>query len=253
MTSNSAVVITGGGSGLGEATARYLASHGVKVAIFDLNEEQGARVASEIGGLFLNVDVTNNDALKAGFERARAAHGQEQIFVACAGTAPGQRTVAKGAPHDPDLFEKTIQINLLGTFNAAAQAAAGMVSTDPVDESGSRGVIIMTASVAGLEGQIGQAAYAASKAGVVGLTLPMARDLATHGVGVVTIAPGLFETPMLLGLPDEVQAALGKQVPFPARLARPDEYAQLVGQIVENDMLNGSTIRLDGAIRLAPS
>lgn len=246
-------VITGGGSGLGEATARRLAAQGVRVAIFDLNEEGGNRVASDLGGTFCKVDVSDYDSLLAGFEKARAAQGQERIVVCCAGIAPGQKTVSKGVPHDPGMFARTIAINLTGTFSAASIAAAGMVAADPVDKDGTRGVIVMTASVAGIEGQVGQAAYGASKGGVIGLTLPMARDLSTKGVRVMTIAPGLFQTPMLLGLPQEVQDSLGSQVPFPARLADPDEYAQLAQHICENDMLNGSVIRLDGAIRLAPT
>ncbi|KIC45970.1 3-hydroxy-2-methylbutyryl-CoA dehydrogenase [Ruegeria sp. ANG-S4] len=249
----SAAVVTGGASGLGEATARRLSELGVKVAIFDVEETRGKAVASEIGGVFCKVDVTDAQQLEMAFAIARARHGVERIFVSCAGIAPGQKTVSKGKPHDPALFSKTLGINLFGTFVAASQSAAGMAENEPAGDDNARGVIIMTASVAGLEGQIGQAAYAASKAGVIGLTLPMARDLAKTGIRVVTIAPGLFETPMLMGLPEEVQASLGKQTPFPARLAKPEEYASLVEQIVENDMLNGSVIRLDGAIRLQPS
>ncbi|KAJ54372.1 3-hydroxy-2-methylbutyryl-CoA dehydrogenase [Actibacterium mucosum KCTC 23349] len=251
-TNDIAAVVTGGGSGLGAATARRLAGLGAKVALFDLNAEAGAAVADEIGGLFCNVDVTSTDSLAEGFAAARAAHGQERILVACAGIAPGQKTVSRGVAHDPGLFAKTLAINLGGTFNAAAQSAAGIATLDSVDADGSRGVIVMTASVAGIEGQVGQAAYAASKGGVIGLTLPMARDLADKGIRVVTIAPGLFETPMMAGLPDDVRDALGGLAPFPARLAKPDEYAQMVQQIVENDMLNGTVIRLDGAIRLPP-
>lgn len=246
-------VITGGGSGLGEATARRLAAQGVKIAVFDLSEENGTRVADELGGIFCKVDVSDYESLQDGFSKARAAHGQERILVACAGIAPGQKTVSRGEPHDPALFAKTVAINLTGTFSAASLSAAGMVNAETIDDDGARGVIIMTASVAGIEGQVGQAAYGASKGGVIALTLPMARDLAGKGVRVMTIAPGLFKTPMLLGLPDDVQASLGAQVPFPARLADPEEYAQLAQQICENDMLNGSVIRLDGAIRLAPT
>ncbi|MCH2096092.1 MAG: SDR family NAD(P)-dependent oxidoreductase [Rhodobacteraceae bacterium] len=253
LTSDMAAVITGGGSGLGEATARHLASFGVKVAIFDVDVAQGESVAQDIGGLFCPVDVTDPEALKRGFEAARKAHGQERILVACAGIAPAQKTVSRGVPHDAALFSKTIAINLQGTFFAASQSAAGMAEAQGFGADVARGVIVMTASVAGMEGQIGQAAYGASKAGVIGLTLPMARDLAPKGIRVVTIAPGLFETPMLLGLPDDVRASLGQQVPYPSRLARPQEYASLVESIVTNDMLNGTVIRLDGAIRLAPS
>lgn len=252
LDSSLAAVVTGGGSGLGAATARRLAAAGVRVAIFDLNEEAGQAVAQELGGVFCKVDVSDYDSLAAGFDQARAAQGQERILVCCAGIAPGQKTQSKGEPHDPALFARTVSINLNGTFFAGSIAAAGMAGADPVTGDGGRGVIVMTASVAGYEGQVGQAAYAASKGGVIGLTLPMARDLSRDGVRVMTIAPGLFLTPMLQGLPQEVQDSLGTQVPFPARLAEPDEYAQLVQQICENDMLNGSVIRLDGAIRLAP-
>ncbi len=253
LASTMSAVITGGGSGLGEATARQLATHGVRVAIFDRDEVGGARVASEVGGVFCNVDVTDFASVESGFEKARAVHGQEQITVCCAGIAPGQKTVSKGVPHDPAMFAKTIAVNLTGTFSAASISAAGMATLDALGKDGSRGVIVMTASVAGIEGQVGQAAYGASKGGVIALTLPMARDLAGKGIRVMTIAPGLFKTPMLEGLPQEVQDSLGAQVPFPARLAEPGEYAQLVQQICENDMLNGTVIRLDGAIRLAPT
>lgn len=247
-----AAVVTGGGSGLGAATARHLAGLGLRVAVFDRDAEAGQAVADEIGGLFCAVDVTSVSELETGFAAARAAHGPERVLITCAGIAPGQKTVARGQPHDPALFAKTIAVNLTGTFSAASIAAAGMVALDPLDADGSRGVIVMTASVAGYEGQVGQAAYGASKAGVIGLTLPMARDLAPNGVRVMTIAPGLFETPMLMGMSDEVRASLGQQVPFPSRLGRAQEYADLVESILRNDVLNGSVIRLDGAIRLAP-
>ncbi len=253
LSTEVSAVITGGGSGLGEATARHLASFGVKVAILDKNPDLGQALAHDIGGVFAEVDVTDTEALKGAFEQARNAHGQERIFVACAGIAPAQKTVSRGQPHDPALFGKTLAVNLEGTFNASAIAAAGMAETSGLGDDQERGVIIMTASVAGYEGQIGQAAYAASKGGVIALTLPMARDLAGKAVRVMTIAPGLFETPMLLGLPQEVQESLGKQAPYPARLAYPSEYASLVQQIVENPMMNGSVVRLDGAIRLPPS
>ncbi len=247
-----AAVVTGGASGLGEATARHLASKGVKVAIFDRDADRGAAVAGVIDGLFLPVDVTDPDSLSRSFGAAREAHGQERILVACAGIAPAQKTVSKGAPHDAALFAKTINVNLVGTFLAASQSATGMITAAPMGEDRERGVLVLTSSVAGTEGQIGQAAYAASKAGVAGLALPMARDLAPFGVRCVAIAPGLFKTPMLEGLPQEVQDALGGVAPYPARLGDADEFARLVGAIVENPMLNGSTIRLDGAIRLPP-
>lgn len=248
-----AVVVTGGGSGLGAATARHLASLGAKVAVFDRDIEAGQTVAKDIDGLFCQVDVTSVEDLSAGFAAAREAHGPERVLVTCAGIAPGQKTVSRGAPHDPGLFARTVAVNLTGTFTAASLAAASMASLPPLDGDGSRGVILMTASVAGYEGQVGQAAYGASKAGVIGLTLPMARDLAPKGVRVMTIAPGIFETPMLMGMSDEVRSSLGQQVPFPSRLGRPSEYADLVEAIIRNDLLNGSVIRLDGAIRLAPT
>lgn len=248
-----AAVVTGAASGLGEATARKLAAQGVRVAIFDMNAERGQEVASEIGGVFCKVDVADVESVSVGLAQARAVHGQERICVNCAGIAPGEKTVDRdGNYHDPARFARAININLIGTFNVASQSAAGMVKLDPVTQDGERGVIVNTASVAAFEGQIGQAAYAASKAGVVGLTLPMARDLSRDGVRVMAIAPGLFMTPMLAGLPQEVQDSLGKQVPFPSRLGDPSEYAALVQQIVENPMLNGEVIRLDGAIRMGP-
>ncbi|MEO1141174.1 MAG: SDR family NAD(P)-dependent oxidoreductase [Pseudomonadota bacterium] len=248
-----AAVVTGGGSGLGESTARALASKGVKVAIFDVNEKGGQRVASEIGGVFAKVDVSDSASVAAGLEVARAANGQEQICVNCAGIAPAAKTVDRdGNPHDASLFAKAIGVNLIGTFNVASQCAAGMAAQDPVSDDGERGVIINTASVAAFDGQIGQIAYGASKAAVAGMTLPMARDLSRNGVRVVTIAPGIFHTPMMEGMPQEVQDALGAMVPFPSRLGRPEEYAKMAVSICENSMLNGETIRLDGAIRMAP-
>ena len=246
-------VITGGASGLGEATARMLVAGGAKVALFDMNAEKGEALAAELGGIFVSVDVSNPSSVAAGFETARAAQGQERICVNCAGIGPAQRTVNRdGSSHDGDLYAKVIAVNLIGTFNTASQAAAGMAVTDPVNGDNERGVIINTASVAAYDGQIGQLAYASSKAGVVGMTLPMARDLSRSGVRVMTIAPGLFMTPMLAGLPQEAQDSLGAQVPFPPRLGDPSEYAKLARSIIENPMLNGETIRLDGAIRMAP-
>jgi NAD(P)-dependent dehydrogenase (short-subunit alcohol dehydrogenase family) len=247
-----AAVITGGASGLGAATARELAKAGAKVAIFDRTEELGEQVAKELGGVFCKADVTSEEQINAAFEKARAAHGQERILVNCAGTGIAQRTVSKGREHPMSSFELIIRINLLGTFMCITKAAAGMSSLEPVDADGQRGVVINTASVAAFDGQIGQAAYSASKGGVVGMTLPIARDLAQIGVRCCTIAPGLFNTPLLGSAPEEVRKALGAQVPFPARLGNPEEYALLARQIVENDMLNGETIRLDGAIRMAP-
>ncbi|MDJ0931324.1 SDR family NAD(P)-dependent oxidoreductase [Breoghania sp.] len=247
-----AAVVTGGASGLGAATAKMLAEAGVKVSLFDLNEEAGEKTAAEIGSKFIKVDVSSDESVVAGFEAARAAHGQESILVNCAGINPAAKTVSRGAPHSMDLFEKTVSINLVGSYRCITNSAAGMITLDPATQDGGRGVIVSTASVAAFDGQIGQAAYSASKGGIAALTLPVARDLSQYGIRVMTIAPGIFETPMLMGLPQEVQDSLGKQVPFPLRLGRPTEYAQLVKSICENDMLNGEVIRLDGAIRMAP-
>ncbi len=244
-------IVTGGASGLGEATARHLAAKGVKVAIFDVGDH-GAAVAEEIGGVFCTVDVTDQESVEAGFSKAREAHGTERIVVNCAGIAPVARTTSKGAPHPMAMFQKVIAVNLVGTFRVTALAATAMAELEPVTDDGERGVIVNTASIAAFDGQIGQAAYAASKGGVAAMTLPVARDLSSRGIRVVTIAPGLFETPMLKGLSQEVQDSLGKQVPFPPRLGRPYEYAALVQSICENELLNGETIRLDGAIRMAP-
>ncbi|MEL6476436.1 MAG: SDR family NAD(P)-dependent oxidoreductase [Pseudomonadota bacterium] len=247
-----AAVVTGGASGLGEAVARHLAALGARVALFDMDRGRGEAVAAGIGGVFAAVDVSDPQSVAKGFAMARAAHGGERICVNCAGIAPASKTVGKGQAHDPDLFAKVIGVNLIGTFHVASQSAAGMVALEPEGPDGERGVIVNTASVAAWDGQMGQAAYAASKAGVAGLSLPMARDLAREAIRVVAVAPGLFGTPMLRGLPDEVQESLGNQVPFPPRLGHPEEFAALVGHIVDNPMLNGESIRLDGAIRMAP-
>lgn len=243
-------VVTGGASGLGEAVVRMLAAEGVRVGLFDLDADAGAAIASELGGVFAPVDVADAESVETGFETTRTAMGQERILVNCAGIAPPAKTVSKGIPHDAALFEKVIRINLIGSFLCASRSAAGMVAANPIGADGERGVIVNTASVAAFEGQIGQAAYAASKGGVVGMTLPMARDLSREGVRVVTIAPGIFATPMLRGLPQDVQDSLGAQIPFPSRLGDPAEYASLVRHIAENSLLNGETIRLDGAIRM---
>lgn len=241
-------VVTGGASGLGEATARALAGRGMRVAIFDLQRERGAALADEVGGHFFSVDVSSAESVSTAMAGV-SAWGQIRVNVNCAGIAPAGKTVSRGVAHDPSVFAQTIQINLIGTFNTASQCAAAMVEGDPVSD-GLRGVIVNTASVAAYEGQVGQAAYAASKAGVAGLTLPMARDMADKGVRVCAIAPGLFLTPMLQGLPEDVQASLGAQVPFPARLGEPDEFAQLVCHMIDNPMMNGAVVRLDGAIRM---
>ncbi|MEN5084665.1 SDR family NAD(P)-dependent oxidoreductase [Bosea sp. TWI1241] len=258
LDSSLAAIVTGGASGLGEGTARMLAAQGVKVALLDLNAERGEAIAAEIGGVFCRCDVTSEDSVDAALAQARAAHGVARIVVNCAGIAPGRRVVSKKrdtgelVAHDTASFEKAIAINLTGTFRVVAKSAVALAGLDPITADGGRGVFVCTASVAAEDGQIGQAAYAASKAGVAGMTLPIARDLAQLGIRIVTILPGLFETPMFAGLPDEARQSLAVSVPHPSRLGRPDEYAALVKSIVENDMLNGATIRLDGAIRLAP-
>lgn len=246
-----AAIVTGGASGLGNATAKMLAANGAKVAIFDLNEEAGTAAATEIGGLFVSVNVADDGSVAAGLDAAEAAHGTARILVNCAGIAPAVKTVGKeNKPHPLDTFAKTIQVNLIGTFNMISKFAARAAAAEPID--GERGVIINTASVAAYDGQIGQAAYSASKGGVVGMTLPIARDLAQHKIRVMTIAPGIFMTPMMAAFPQNVQDALAAQVPMPSRLGRPDEYAQLAESIIANQMLNGEVIRLDGAIRMAP-
>ena len=253
-----AAVVTGGASGLGEAAARMLAEQGVKVAIFDMNTERGSLIAGELGGVFCECDVSNEASVDAALAKARAAHGTERILVNCAGIAPGRRVVSKKrdtgelVAHDMATFSKTIAVNLIGTFQMIAKSALAMAAESAVTQDGGRGVIICTASVAAEDGQIGQAAYAASKGGVVGMTLPIARDLAGSGIRVMTIMPGLFMTPMFASVPDDYRKALEESVPFPSRLGTPEEYAALVKSIVENDMLNGTSIRLDGAVRLAP-
>lgn len=243
-------IVTGGASGLGAGTARMVAEAGGKVVIADLNEAAGQALAAELGGQFVRCDVTSEADGQAVVAAAQAL-GRLSGIVNCAGVATANKTVGKNGPHPLDAFDKTIRINLIGTFNMIRLAAAAMVQNTP-DAEGERGVIINTASVAAFDGQIGQAAYAASKGGVVGMTLAIARDLSRDGVRCMTIAPGLFETPMLLGMPQEVQEALGKMVPFPPRLGRPAEYAKLARSIIENPMLNGEVIRLDGAIRMQP-
>lgn len=244
-------VVTGGASGLGGATAARLAAAGAKVAIFDLNEEAGEAHAKATGGRFFKVDVTDEAQVAAALAQAEAAHGTGRILVNCAGIAPAAKVIDRdGGPASLGAFAKVVSINLVGTFNVLSQFAARLHGADLWDAE-ERGVIVNTASVAAFEGQIGQAAYAASKGGVVGLTLPVARELARHGIRVMAIAPGLFLTPMMASFPQEVQDSLGRQVPFPSRLGRPEEYAELVAAIVANPMLNGEVIRLDGAIRMA--
>lgn len=246
-----AAVVTGAASGLGNETAKMLAAGGAKVAIFDLNEEVGAKAATEIGGAFFKVNVSDEVSVSAALEAAEAAHGVAQVLVNCAGVAPAIRIVAKdGARHSLDAYRRAVEVNLIGTFNMISQFAERLIAAKIEGEEA--GIVINTASVAAYDGQIGQAAYASSKGGVVGLTLPAARDLAQHRIRVMAIAPGIFLTPMLMGLPQAAQDSLGAQVPHPSRLGRPSEYAQLVGSIIANPMLNGEVIRLDGAIRMAP-
>ncbi|HYD78681.1 MAG TPA: 3-hydroxyacyl-CoA dehydrogenase [Paucimonas sp.] len=247
---NNVFIVTGGASGLGAATARMIAESGGKVVIADVQVEAGEKLAAEIGGKFVKCDVTSEADGKAAVDAA-VAMGTLRGLVNCAGVAPAVKTVGKDGPHPLDVFQRTVNINLVGTFNMARLAADAMAKTEANGE-GERGVIINTASVAAYDGQIGQVAYGSSKAAVVGMTLPMARDLSRNAIRVMTIAPGIFETPMLLGMPKEVQDALGKMVPFPPRLGRPNEYAHLAKTIIENPMLNGETIRLDGAIRMQP-
>ena len=244
-------VITGGASGLGEGTARELAAAGANVAIWDIQEDKGMAVAKDVGGIFCKCDVTSEDSVIAAIGETKEALGTARILVNCAGTGVAIKTTSRGAPHPLDQFERIIKINLIGTFNCIRMTSTDMVELEPLAD-GERGVVINTASVAAYDGQVGQAAYSASKGGIVGMTLPVARDLADKGVRVCTIAPGIFETPLLGTLPDDVRTSLAASVPFPKKLGQPEEYAQLARQIVENVMLNGETIRLDGAIRMAP-
>jgi NAD(P)-dependent dehydrogenase (short-subunit alcohol dehydrogenase family) len=246
-----AAVVTGGGSGLGAATAALLAAAGCRVAVLDVNRAAAAAHAARIGGLALACDVADPAAAEAALAEARAAHGPERVLVNCAGVGTAGRIVGRDGPLRLEAFERVIRVNLIGTFNLLRLCAASMATLEPLAD-GERGVIVNTASVAAFEGQVGQAAYAASKGGVASLTLPAARELARFGVRVMTIAPGLFETPMVAALPPEVQQSLGASVPYPSRLGMPDEFAALVGHIVANRFLNGEVIRLDGALRMAP-
>lgn len=243
-------IVTGGASGLGEGTARHLAAQGGHVVVADMQAERGDAVAREIGGAFVRCDVSNEADGQAVVAQA-VSMGKLVGLVNCAGIAPAEKTVGKHGAHALALFAKTLTVNLLGTFNMLRLAAEAMAQNEP-EATGERGVLISTASVAAYDGQIGQAAYSASKAGIVGMTLPIARDLARSGIRNMTIAPGIFGTPMLFGMPQEVQDTLAAGVPFPSRLGTPQDYAKLVQHILENDMLNGEVIRLDGAIRLAP-
>jgi 3-hydroxyacyl-CoA dehydrogenase/3-hydroxy-2-methylbutyryl-CoA dehydrogenase len=248
-----AALVAGGASGLGAATARALAKAGASVVVADLNAEKGEALAAELGpaASFVEADVTDEAAVGAAVERAAAAAGGLRVSVCCAGIGWAERVAHRGGPHNLELFANVVKVNLIGSFNVLRLAAAAMSANEP-DAEGERGVCVNTASIAAFDGQIGQVAYAASKGGIVGMTLPAARDLASRGVRVVTIAPGLFDTPLLAALPEEAREALGAGIPFPSRLGRPEEYAQLVGQIVANPMLNGETIRLDGALRMPP-
>lgn len=246
-----AAIVTGGASGLGGATASALAAAGAKVAIFDLQDELGEQKAREIGGLFVKTNVADAASVEASVKTVVEKLGTPRVVVNCAGIGRSGRTISKSGPHDLAMFAQVIQVNLIGTFNVIRVAAYAMSQSEPLD-GGERGVIVNTASVAAFDGQIGQAAYASSKAGVAGLTLCAARDFAQHRIRVMTIAPGIFMTPMMKGLPQAAQDSLGQQVPHPSRLGDPSEYAMMVESILKNPMLNGETIRLDGAIRMAP-
>jgi len=248
---NSVFLVTGGASGLGAATARMAAENGGKVVIADLQPESGEKLARELNGRFVKCDVTSEADGKAAVALALKEFGGLHVLVNCAGIALAERTLGKELPHDLGRFQKVVNVNVIGTFNMTRLAADAMAKASP-NAAGERGVIVNTASVAAFDGQIGQAAYSASKGAIVGMTLPIARDLSRNGIRVCSIAPGIFETPMLAGLPQEAQDSLGRQVPFPSRLGRPAEYAQMVKAIVEIEMLNAETIRLDGAIRMAP-
>ncbi len=244
-------IITGGASGLGAATAEALHKEGVKVALWDLNADKGEALAAELGGIFCSVDVTDEATIAAALDKTVAAHGAPSILINCAGIAIGEKTIGKNGPHRLESFKKVLDINLTGTFNCTRLVAVEMEKGEP-GEDGERGVIINTASVAAFEGQIGQAAYAASKAGIAGMTLPVARDLMNIGIRVNTIAPGIFWTPMMAGMDQKVQDALAAMVPFPKRLGKPEEYASLALEICRNTMINGAVFRIDGAIRMQP-
>jgi len=258
LNSDISAVVTGGASGLGEATARNLAAKGVKVGIFDMNEERGEMVAKEIGGVFAKVDVSDNDAVDAGFEKVRAVIGQERIMVNCAGIGLGMKTVSRKRDtgeikaHDPAYYIRVININLIGSFLCASKSAAGMMSIDPTEPDGERGIIINTASVAAQDGQIGQVAYSASKGGILAMALPMARDLAREGIRVNTILPGFYETPIYEQMKPEVKESLRAHVQFPNRFGQPDEYGELVAFMCEHTYLNAEYIRTDAGARMPP-
>ena len=246
-----AAIVTGGASGLGAATARGLAAAGAQVAIFDMNEAQGQAVAGEISGLFVPCNVADAESAERAVSAAKDAHGAARILVTCAGIAPAAKIVGRGGPMPLDAFRNVVNVNLNGTFNVMRLVAADLQKLPPLDD-GERGVVVFTASIAAFDGQIGQPAYAASKAGIVGLTLPAAREFAAFGIRVCTIAPGVFATPLMSGMPQALQDSLGASVPFPSRLGRPEEFAKLVLHIIDNPMLNGEVIRLDGAMRMPP-
>lgn len=245
-------VITGGASGLGAAVARALYQRGCRVALLDMDQDRGEALARELEGVFIRCDVSLSQSVAQALSDARAALGRERICINCAGVAVNRTTLYRGTPHDPDLFEKTLSINLMGTFHVASQSAAGMAENDPRGPDGDRGVIINTASMAAFEGQIGHVAYAASKAGVAGMTLPMARDLARYGIRVVTVAPGMFETPMATELPEHHRKTIFDSVTFPKRFGKPEEFAAFVLQCIDNPMLNGEVLRLDAGCRMPP-
>ncbi len=256
LSSDISAVVTGGASGLGKATVEKLRAEGVKVAIFDRNEDAGNAAASELGATFCKVDVTSDESVDEGFAAARKANGQERILVCCAGIGSAMKTASRSKEtgeikHFPlNIFELTIQINLIGTYRCVAKSAAGMLTLDPLDAVGERGAMVMTASVAAEDGQMGQAAYSASKGGVVGMTLPIARDLSGEGIRINTILPGIFETPLMMGAPQKVKEALAASVPFPKRLGNPEEYASLALEMIRNSYFNGEDVRLDGSIRM---
>jgi|SRR5690625_722244 len=250
---NKHLIITGGASGLGEATARMAISKGARVTVLDLNKEKAVALEKEFGNefSFIETDVTSESSVQSAIERTINQLGDIHIVVNCAGVAEAKKTLGRKGPHSLEAFSKVIHVNLIGTFNVIRLAVEKMSNNDP-DENGERGVIVNTASVAAFDGQVGQVAYSASKGGIVGMTLPLARDLAEHGIRVMTIAPGIFNTPLFASLPEKAKDALSKMTPFPSRLGHPSEYGQLVGSIIENPMLNGEVIRLDGAIRMQP-
>ena len=252
ITKNTVAIVTGGASGLGAATAELLASHGAKVSIFDMKRNVGEKISNKLQADYYDVDVSNALAVATAIKSVETKFKRLNVLVNCAGIGPAVKTVSRGEPHEAALFAKIIEVNLTGSFYCASNAATAMSRSEICTQDGERGVIINTASIAAFEGQIGQVAYAASKGGIVGMTLPMARDLSEFGIRVCTIAPGLFLTPLLEGLPSNVKKSLGHQVPFPARLGYPAEFAKMVCHIIDNEMLNGEIIRLDGAIRMSP-